>query len=402
MTEDQATLIAPFSCRNVTVHFIYSFAYSREGEQLPDWTSGTPHPERGVIFPHLALKQEGAAWKRAREIDAVVQNSEISIRTSLGALIRVFPTGGTCTLKVQTKDDPQRRFKPKDVLALLNMVKQRFDSSPDSILRVDGDEESCNLYSRFLRSLGESSAPSITWLDRKHQLVDTDSESQSPWVVTVAEVDGDVASAFCGGADAGDDPARSKMLRLRRYEEDIAPILFRSVTDTLFLEPAYVQPPTSVGVPGLFSVNLDARLFVSMSRRAILCICRDAKQDPAAYFIPGLLDICELVRARWHALIILNKLLDLTIRDIASRKGTRQMRQTNLMERRQALATCLEDPTLYIVAGDALSKLYSDLRDIFRLEDLKSTLLAKMDLADKVLSDAQELDWMEKRGLGDS
>jgi hypothetical protein len=402
MAEDQATPITPFSCRKVTVHFIFSFAYSRAGDQLSDWTPGTPHPERGVIFPYLALKEEGAAWKRAPEVDAVVQNSAVSIRTSLGALTRVFPTGGTCTLKVQTKDDPERRFKTNDVLALLDLVKQRFDSGPDSILRVDGDDQPCHLYSRFLRSLVESSASSITWLDREHQLVDTDSESQSPWVITVAEVDGDVASAFCDGADNGEDPARSKMLRLRRYEQDIAPILFRSVTDTLFLEPAYVQPPTPVGVPGLFSVNLDARLFVSMSRRAILCICRNDNEDPAAYFIPGLLDICELVRGRWHALIILNKLLDLTIRDIASRKGTRQMRQAKLMERRQALATCLEDPTLYIVAGDALSKLYSDLKDIFRLEDLKSTLLTKMDLADKVLSDTQELEWMEKRGIGGS
>ena len=66
---------------------------------------------------------------------------------------------------------------------------------------------------------------------------------------------------------------------------------------------------------------------------------------------------------------------------------------------RQRLATCLIDPTLYIVAGDALSKIYSDLRAIFRLEDLKGTLLSKMDIADRVHRDVQELEWMKQRGL---
>jgi hypothetical protein len=51
------------------------------------------------------------------------------------------------------------------------------------------------------------------------------------------------------------------------------------------------------------------------------------------------------------------------------------------------------------VAGDALSKIYSDLRAIFRLEDLKGTLLSKMYIADRVHRDVQELEWMKQRGL---
>ena len=410
MTEDQNRPFPGFICRRITTHFIYSLAVSRQNVRqnmpAPDgWSGGTP-PDRVGIVPHLELKEGNHHWMlgpdREVSLHAKTGNSppmEGKIRT----LRRLFPTSATCTIQFETVGDT-RPFHTKDVLAVLNLVTQRKDVPPETGIHLPGAATDRALYSCFLDEIEGSDgicrpSPQIAWVDKDEQLVDTGSETQSPWVVTIAEVNEEVAADFCGPGEISSDPARAKMLRIKQYERDIAPILFRSVSEMLVLEPAYVQPPTPVGVPGLFSVNLDARLFVGMSRRAILCICLNKDQDPAAYFIPGLLDICELVRARWHSLVILNKLLDRTISEIREQVGTRPYRQGRLMEMRARLAACLEDPTLYIVAGDALSKLHADLRDMFRLDELRNTLLLKVDLADKVFSDLQELEWMKAKKM---
>ena len=60
-------------------------------------------------------------------------------------------------------------------------------------------------------------------------------------------------------------------------------------------------------------MSLDARLFVQMSRRSILCMCQNQEQDPAKNFIPVLLDISEMIMARWHVLLTINKIIDETL-----------------------------------------------------------------------------------------
>jgi hypothetical protein len=101
-----------------------------------------------------------------------------------------------------------------------------------------------------------------------------------------------------------------------------------------------------------------------------------------------------MVRARWHSLVTLNKLIDLTIRQMVDPKKKKLFKQSKVLSLRQMLATGLEDPTVYIIAGDALSKLYLKLREIFRLDELKSTLIEKMDLMDRVYRDALQLSWL--------
>jgi hypothetical protein len=242
----------------------------------------------------------------------------------------------------------------------------------------------------------------VSWLDREKDLINAKVEAQNPWVVTAAEVEGKAADAFCSMGDAGDDPARTKMMRIRKYERDIVPLVFRSVTSDLVLEPAYVEPPTSVGIPGLYSVNIDARLFVTLSRRSIFCLCPDLNANPALYFLPGLLDLCETVRARWHTLVMINKYVDKLLPGLRGPKQTRLERREQLFTVRGMLVSTLEDPTIYIVAGDALSKLYSRLAEIFRLVELKRALIEKMDLVDRIYRDARELDWARSMADDDS
>jgi hypothetical protein len=320
----------------------------------------------------------------------------------LRSLIRIFPSGATCCLTVDVTAEPTQKLSTADILKLLNLTSQRAAAStgaPELVCLEGEDSGGKSLYDRFEELVTNlCTEHSLDRLDVRYDLIEPGRECQSPWLVTVAAVDDEIAEAFCGHGDAADDPARSKMIKIRRYEPSIAPILFRSVAKQLFLEPAYVEPPTPVGVPGLFSVNLDARLFVCMSRRSILCICEDSDVDPASYFVPGVLDICEMVRARWHSLVTLNRLIDLTIRQMVDPKKKRRFKQSKVLSLRQMLATGLEDPTVYIIAGDALSKLYLNLRDVFRLDELKNTLIEKMDLMDRVYRDVLELSWLSGQG----
>ena len=136
-------------------------------------------------------------------------------------------------------------------------------------------------------------------------------DAQSPWVVTVLEVDQPLADVFCDWFADEVDPAAAKAERIKPYHQDIARILFRSVSGMdFYLEPTYLSYSSEGPVPRFNSVNVDARLFVCISTRSILCICQDKGQDPGLYFIPAALDLYETIRSQWHMLVIMNKMLD--------------------------------------------------------------------------------------------
>jgi len=400
-------------CRSASVHFIYSFTLTSAGGNMlfpkdlatadSHLKPGTPEERKTSISPHLALKTT-SAW--SREPEDPVPGRIGDLRASLQTLVRLFPSGGVCTFCVRAKSpasanspgQPDRRLRASDVQTILRLV-----DTPRSPLYFaeDGEaERQETLYGRF-REIVSRLANGLggKWMDAEY-LEDADCDGQSPWVVTVLEVDGAAADAFCGLGDSGDDPARTKMMRLRKYERVVAPILFRSVAANLIVEPAYVQPPTPVGVPGLFSVNLDARLFVCMSRRSILCICESQEDNPASYFVPSLLDICEMVRARWNSLVLLNTYLDECLRSLLLARlapSKRAEMVENARSFRFRLATCLEDPSMYIVAGDALSKIQSDLSQVFRTDSLREGLLQKMKLLDQLYEDSIQLEWLPVR-----
>jgi hypothetical protein len=52
---------------------------------------------------------------------------------------------------------------------------------------------------------------------------------------------------------------------------------------------------------------------------------------------------------------------------------------------------------MYIVAGDALSKIQSDLSQVFRTDSLKEGLLQKMKILDQLYEDSLELEWLPVR-----
>lgn len=403
------------SFRRVAIHFIYSFTLTDQSNQIlvplnvvgdhpPTSGFGSP-PERLSIASHLELKSE-SAW----EILPSLEGTFGSHLVKLDPLIRLFPCGATCCFTLAISASGDERISRNDVVKLLAITRQlEKDISVRSWGGIAWNSAApASLYDLFVASVKgfckrvSKNPGDVSWLDDAKQLINVQVEAQNPWVVTAAEVEGEAADAFCSIGDAGDDPARTKMMRIRKYERDIVPLVFRSVTSDLVLEPAYVEPPTSVGIPGLFSVNIDARLFVTLSRRSIFCLCPDLDANPAEYFLPGLLDLCETVRARWHTLVMINKYVDKLLPGLRGPKQTRLERREQLFTVRGMLVSTLEDPTIYIVAGDALSKLYSRLAEIFRLVELKRALIEKMDLVDRIYRDARELDWARSMADDDS
>jgi|GEM_PF-2714105 len=416
MTQTESQTAPPFTCKSATFYLTYSFTVSRPDKapvcppelckniekmdalaKLPGFKDAalSVHPSRCGPAPHLWLEPD-SAWIEFQQVKAQLADQKLT----LDPLVRLFTSGATCTFTARPAANGEP-LSAKDLLNFLSVTSRKGNpSQPDSTKLVAKDAAKDtprldSLYGLFSGTVASvCDGLGLNWLDETEKLLDEKApEKQNPWVVMVAEVEGEVAAAFCTPGGAGRDPAEAKALRIRPYEPDIAPIVFRSVADTLILEPAYLGSPPPSGVPGLYSINVDARLYVCMSRRSVLCICENAQAAPASYFVPGLVDICEMVRARWHSLMAVNKLMDRAIRDVSSLKGDLVERTQQVWALRLMLANSLEDPTMYIIAGDALSQIYTYLSAIFRLEDLRSALLAKMDLIDKIHRDARELNW---------
>lgn len=418
-----------FTCKRSTVHFIYSFCVKTESSYLlnpeklfhaPEghhaiWKTG-PLKARSGIVPHLTIQQD-STWRQWNPENGILHHLDYRYKAVLNRLMRVFPVGGTFCASIEIRK-PGNKAKEEEldnqaIMALLGMIGQRESKEDESTVARKAElwlQESGGLRKRksdsrektihpifydSVRSLCKQAA--LTWIDE--EVIDVGKETQSPWVVTVLEVEGEVAEAFCCQELSGSSLSQEKMTRVSVYESQIAPIIFRAVSEDFPLEPTYLNAQNSASVSGLSSLNVDARLFVSVSRRSILCICRDKDQDPAKYFLPSLLDICELTRMRWHMLIVMNKLLDNTLRKLRKEGEKRDRRPEDelreMMNLREWLATCLEDPGIYSVAGDALSQINQDLRKTFRIEELQHMLLGKIDLMDRMYRDIVQLRWLK-------
>jgi hypothetical protein len=408
----------PFTCRRATFHFMYSFIPELKdpAKSVPEVLTeadtpeiraqlglnatigvGLPQKRRGIA-PYLSLAPD-SAWVTYDTRRATFGDQPIMVTP----LIRHFAAGATCTFQMELQSELES-LKTATLLKALKLNAQQGSDGQKSenwVKYDDGQGPDAGLYFAFQEIVKRyTNVLPVVWTDVSERLLDTSVEDQqNPWVVTVAEVDGAVADAFCEQDAASIDPAETKILRVRPYQRDVGALVFRSVADDLVLEPAYLQSPNARSLPGLFSVNIDSRLFVCMSRRSILCVCRDRDKDAARYFLPALLDICEVVRAQWHALVGINRCMDHAMREFIALKKDGVYFRRLLQTLRMKLANSLEDPMMYVVAGDAISRIVDELGKIFRIEELRFALLRKMELIDKLYSDARQLAWFRNSGL---
>lgn len=412
--------IEKFVCQGLTVHFIYSFSFMKKlkrkkvesyfvgSKDILDGgmgaIPGTPDNRVGIM-PHINFELDSEYV----EYEPMQIRIEDCPECNLYKTLRTFRSANTCCLSVEIPRDPEHSLDTNKIQRILGLVKLKVKEGKKNFKKrkitvVGKSGRKGTLYDHFYRTIKE-------FTDKNKELIllseefglKLEEEVQSPWVITVAEVDGPIADAFCEPSSLGDDPARSKMLLIRRYEHEIASIVFRQIGSEMPLEPAYTNPPTPNSVPGLFSMGLDARLYVNMSRRSILCICRNKNEDPAQFFIPELLNLCEFVRSRWYMLIMMNRVLDHRLGDMRKKAETGELTASDevyqIMKFREWLLTCLEDPGIYVIAGDALSNLSEELSKTFRINELCELVLKKFDLYDRFYRNIQEWEWLDGRRI---
>lgn len=390
-----------FICKGLEVHFIYSFTLSdtdgsrvtaRDVRRAKGWDKIKIPDKRTGITPHLAVAPRFATVDDYEPIDLRIGDHSVQVTR----LLRVFEAGATFTVCMEIPRDAERTITCDDILAAHRQV--RVLVRPVAWLEESTEPQPHeSVYGMFKAAVEKLCRETgFRWTDvAEGYLFDGLEEPQSPWVVTVAEVDGEVQRAFCSGFEDAVSPSRAKTEAVRPYRRQLAPILFRSVSEEFDLEPTYAPERA------LENLNVDARLFVSMSRRSVLCICADREQDPALYFLPDLLNICEGLRARWHSLILLNVAMDKTISDLIAEKKAAEGRPEGLLQRivmqREWLASALQNPGIYYIAGDALSKIYNELEETFRLSQFMNMVLQKSELINKIYDDILQLDWQEAR-----
>lgn len=439
MPKPQNTTNGEFFCRGLTIHFIYSFSLSKKPESddkvnyvidpsialqchsnnVKKVDIGNPDRRMGIL-PHIVFTQDedytDSAYIDFESIDATIREYDVTINR----LVRIFRTACTCTISIEIARHEENIIDTKNILQLLGLVRLKTideqNTSRDIIQfrNTLGDmlwSETESIYSIFFKTLQElenhCEEENIRLLGSVNKMVDLEAENQTPWVVTITEVDGEIEKAFCRSYSDKNDPSGFKMRAIRNYEKDIAPIVFRSVGPKMFLEPAYTDPPTPNELPGLYNMGLDARLYINISRRSALCICENKDEDPARFFLPDLLNICEIVRARWHMLILMNRVLDITMKEIRedsikddghtvrTKKREAEDHVYTFMTLKDWLSTSSEDPGIYVVAGDALSRLNDHLVDTFRIEELRGLVMNKLDLMERIYNDLQEWRWLK-------
>lgn len=386
----------------------------KQGEQ---WTTSLPDDRKGAISPFLALDVP-RAFKQILVGDALIEQKRVKV----SALFRLFPVGGTLTLTFEFGARGKEPLTTKHLHELLAITGTSYGTKATNIDFPERTYASAyHLFSALLKaecaSLREKQGIPVSWYD-KHESTATDGLiPQSPWLVTSFEVDGEVADAFCAGTDGervmtGDE----KSARIAPYLHDIGPILFRSISGHNFpVEPTYRGPEGGMDASlgnRLSSMHLDARMFVCSSRRNVLCVTRKLDADPASYFLPGVLGINELVRARWHALIVLNRNLDQVLRSytetrdvgdeesqdkvVSSRRAIEKVMLKRIIRSRRWTTRVLDDQGIYLIAGDALASLYARGKEIFGLDELMTLLIRKSELVDRLHSDEQQKSWIER------
>ena len=423
-----------FKIKTATINFIYSFLPVKNEISLPrdvlqkiytmyknkdgyECDRGIPCNRKG-ISSYLTLDLE-MGFLRFPEFTGQLEGITLSVEPT----IRIFPLGSSCCLRVSAQSTRQENVgqdetKPMslsvdDVHKILHLVgqignqaaKHKITNIKSNYCSFENNEAGLfEIFSFFSNKVvldfkskyckDEDNATEELHLLCSEHVEETAEEKQHPWIVSILELEGSAHNAFCGSWP-------NKAMETKKYQDIIAPILYCSATGVDFVfEPAYIDLVGHSDKIGFRNLNIDARLFVQMSQRSVLCICGDQSENPPAYFIPVLLHLCEISHTRWLTLVVLNHLLDESIRDFADDLTKRALapeaKLKGVIKLASRLAACLEDPGAYVVSGDALRKIHEGLKDIYRLDDLVMIVLKKLDTCEKLYRHTLELAWSQK------
>ncbi len=264
------------------------------------------------------------------------------------------------------------------------------------------DSKRCSLYDLFYSLFVNppSWAPAAAnelWNER--EVIDfsqPNQSSQSPFVFTIAQVE------------------RKSFLRFRKHpslesNREIASILCKLTLDNRSIERDYSNLsenyiryviPYDNKRKGLINLCLDKRLFFTISRRGAIALTADLKGIPSYFVIPSLLNLCEILRARWHMGSIVSARLDQAIADMGrsvSEKNTANtLNPLQLMETmfkwRILAGAFLRDPTPFLFDGGSVSEVAEIAERLIWLDRLCEETKRKFEMLDQLVRDYLNID----------
>jgi hypothetical protein len=231
------------------------------------------------------------------------------------------------------------------------------------------------------------------WYDSEVlDLLHLDQDFQSPFLFTIAQVE------------------RNSFLRFRKHPtldtaREIGSILCKLTLDNRYIIPDFLHISedylTNVLAynkerRGLINLCLDRRLFFAISRRGALALTANFDDIPSYFVVPSLLNLCEILRARWHMGNIISARLDLAIDNIGQSssengEGADIRSPLDLMETmfkwRILAGAFLRDPVPFLFDGGSVIEIAEFAERLLWLDRLRDETARKFEFLDQLLRD---------------
>ncbi len=391
---------------------VYSYQPSLVGKTFVLEKSGTLASQATVLSPKELY--QGAALPQCHELNL-----------GLDYCLRLFDNGsGICTFAARFIPKHPKDFEAFQdihrVLHLANNLAARDDcqgeplfltnsfiklpknlpDANDSLFPSRGrgitssDGHYCSLHDLFRRWLvdpPEKWAPTnatALWVDSEVLDIDTtDSRKdfQTPLVFTVAKVE------------------RQSFLRFRKsptiaHAKEVGSLLCKLTLDSrdirrhyLDLSEDYITGilPFNKDRGGLLNLCLDRRLFFALSRRGAIAITSDFENLPSCFVLPSLLNLCEILRARWHLGSLVNIKLDKVIGNASGvdPASSPSAVMDELFKWRALSASFFRDPVPFLFDGGSITEIAENAEDRLWLAKMREEITRKFSILDRLLQD---------------
>lgn len=255
------------------------------------------------------------------------------------------------------------------------------------------EEGYCSLHDLFRRLLRHSH----NWLPKGAldlwnekdtiELNDIHQDFETPFIFTVAQVE------------------RNSFLRFRKSStpnasKEIGSIMCKLtldnrqvLTDFLHLSEDYLTTvlPYNKTRGGLLNLCLDRRLFFGLSRRGAIAVTANLGDIPARFVVPSFLNLCEILRARWHLGNITNIELDKAINTVTHANG---MSPTDILQMvyrwRASFGLFLRDPVPFLFDGGSITEIAELADREFWLTKMRDDAHRKFEMIDRLVRDLLE------------
>lgn len=202
---------------------------------------------------------------------------------------------------------------------------------------------------------------------------------------------------------------RNSFLRFRKHptmdtNREIATIMCKLTIDNRYIEQDYhhlsedyikTVLPYSHDRNILLNLCLDRRLFFSFSKRGAIAISANIHDIPSSFVVPSYLNLCEIIRARWHMGNIVNTILNRFIEELFENfrlsNSDKKLSSINILDKlfkyRSYSAAMLNDPIPHLFDGGSITEIAEIASKKLWIDELKNTISDKFELIDKLVGD---------------